>query len=244
MVYRFKYLFLVNQRDNSWESWEWRQVTSNSCRICFSDSFLQAEASQTPRDMSPQEPPIDSDLSMQDRLSLHCRICRWKVFAEMWCIMVCVGGLLLIVPDCYRPTKQLVLPPDFPISNFILPLKSCSGMIRWVRRCVLPEATLCSVLPASGLQGPRPGLHEDVALDEGSAHFRLGWSWLGFWWERSPAALILRRQPCHARRGSLRICRSCIGGGETFRRKDHRRSPNRSGRCRESTTNLWGAETK
>ena len=31
----------------------------------------------------------------------------------------------------------------------------------------------------SGLQGPRPGLHEDVALDEGPAHFCLGGSWLG-----------------------------------------------------------------
>ena len=32
----------------------------------------------------------------------------------------------------------------------------------------------------SGLQGPRPGLHEDVAVDEGFANFRLGGSWLGF----------------------------------------------------------------
>ena len=26
-------------------------------------------------------------------------ICRWKVFAEMWCVMVCVGGLLRIVTN-------------------------------------------------------------------------------------------------------------------------------------------------
>ena len=32
----FKYLFLVNQRVKSWESWEWRQVTSNSwCHMFF-----------------------------------------------------------------------------------------------------------------------------------------------------------------------------------------------------------------
>ena len=34
----------------------------------FSNPSLQAEASQTPRDVSPQEPRADSDLSMQEGL--------------------------------------------------------------------------------------------------------------------------------------------------------------------------------
>ena len=78
--------------------------------------------------------------------------------------------------------------------------------------------------------GKQPGLHKDVALDEGSANFCLGGSWLGFRWERAPRALILRRQPCDARRGSLWVCGGSCRGGETFRRKDHR-SPSCS-RCR------------
>ena len=47
--------------------------------------------------------------------------------------------------------------------------------------CIFLLVTLvASSLPTPGLQGRWPGLHEDVALDEGFAHLHVGWSRLGF----------------------------------------------------------------
>ena len=102
--------------------------------------------------------------------------------------------------------------------------------------------SVCDHSALQDLQGLWPGLHEDVALDEGSSHW--GWLWLGFWREHSPAALICRWQPCYAKCRkcrSLGIRGSSCRGGETCGRKNQW-SPSRNGCFPESSLICWGAE--
>ena len=70
-----------------------------------------------PLHVTPQEPSLDCDLSMQDGLSLSL----YNLPLKDFCRDVMRHGVRRrIVADCYQLMKQLIIPLDFQIFSFIL----------------------------------------------------------------------------------------------------------------------------